>query len=287
MTEQSTEEDDKRRGGQRFSPETIGEFLEFSPDLACLCNGDTISLINSTGLRLLRIDDGEKVEGRKFSEFLKPEYSDDQGNFVHPLLDEHEPFPVKLIDADSSEVGVEITVRWARELGDDAIILRAHDISDLVHLSGDLMRSESRFRRLLDNAIDMICTCDKGTITFINKSGVDLLGAKNAAQIIGRGLKTIFHPDYYQIFTDSIDDLVRENTMFPVKLACLGGTYLDVQIMVSQSVEQAPSKYMVEVRDITEHRSAVMALHQSKMELEERVKEGGKNGIALAGAIEA
>jgi hypothetical protein len=53
----------------------------------------------------------------------------------------------------------------------------------------------------------------------------------------------------------------------------LDGLSIDVNIAVSQVDNHDRQSYMLEVRDISEHRRAVMALHDINLDLEQRVKD--------------
>jgi len=276
-------QDDRRGRGPRFSHDSIRDILEFYGDFACVCSSGVITQINSLGLRLLDAGDRSQVVGKEFSEFLAPEFAGATNDLLSLLLEEAESLPAKMVGTSGKEISVKVSVQWARELGPDTVIVKAHDISRQIHLSGDLYRGEERYRGLVDNALDMICSCKDGTVSFINASGVTLLKADRRDQILGLPVSDLFHPDYHQIFDEFIDDLAGEDSTFPAKLACRDGTFIDVHAAVTPIKDKGSKSYMLEVRDISEHRRAVMALHEINMNLEKRVKDRTQ---ALAREIE-
>lgn len=267
--------ENKRRNGPRFSEETVQEILEFFPGLAALCRGGTVLSISSQGARMLGYDDPKDLAGRPFDEFLPPEYAG--SDFIEQVLAEGEPCPAMLRRADASQLGAEFRVQWARELGAGTMVVRAEDITRRIEMSDNIKRSEARFRSLVDNALDMICACTDGKVTYINQSGLKLLAADNADAIIGKPVADLFHGDYKLIFEDpeALDLLLAEaagdNGLLPARLARADGSFVDVQISLAP-IDSPESGFMLEALDITEHRNAVMALHKMNQELEQRVQ---------------
>ena len=49
-----------------------------------------------------------------------------------------------------------------------------------------LRQSEARYRQLLELSLDAIWVHHDGIITFVNRAGVELLGAKKAEDVVGR-----------------------------------------------------------------------------------------------------
>jgi len=49
-----------------------------------------------------------------------------------------------------------------------------------------LRQSEERYRQLLELSLDAIWVHHDGIITFVNRAGVELLGAKKAEDVVGR-----------------------------------------------------------------------------------------------------
>jgi diguanylate cyclase (GGDEF)-like protein len=179
----------------------------------------------------------------------------------------------KVIGPDGHETAVKNSVYWAREFGENSVIVKANDISKQMDLTQELQRGQERFSRLVDNAIDMICSCKGGTVSFINKSGVKFLNAETRDQIIGPSVASFFHENYQEIFGEFIQGLMQDDDRFPAKLARFDGTHVDVHIAITQTDPSSYQNYMLEVRDISEHRRAVMALHYINLDLEKRVKE--------------
>ena len=263
--------EERRADGIRFKENSVRQVLDFYPDLACLCYDNRIEYLNSGGANLLGLENPDEAYHTSFSEFLVDDYSGMKEQLIGLLLDEDDNFPARIQKPNGEVISMNISAQWARELGNDAVILKAQDITQRLVLLKEIKQSESRFRNLIDNAIDLFCACDQGKISFINKTGLEMLGADELDQIIDRPIADLFHADYKSIFSDSLADLSRENMMLPAKLAKLDGASVDVHVQVNASNPGGEDSYMIEIRDISEHRRAVMTLHQTNLELEQRV----------------
>ena len=262
--------DIKRRNGARFTEQSVQNILEFSPGLACCYRDGRILAVNSAGAAMLGYDDRTSLEGRMFEDLLPHDYAG--MDLIEQVLEDKMPCLAMMRQADGTKLRVEIQIQLARELGPGTLIIRAEDISSRVFLGSDIQNSEMRFRDLVDNAIDLICSCSDGKITFINRSGLALVGTKNPDEIIGMPVSGLFHPDYLEVFTEPeiLLELMREKEPFPARFARQNGTCIDVHIAITPS--RIGSDFMLEARDITAHRNAVMALHQMNQDLELRVQ---------------
>jgi diguanylate cyclase (GGDEF)-like protein/PAS domain S-box-containing protein len=264
--------DDRRRVGPRFSESNVRHVLEFYPDLACLCRDGRIEWMNSSGAEMLGFADSKEAYGEFFAKYLLTEFADISENFLDLMLEEKAPFPARLQTPDGSVISVNLNAQWVRELGHGKVIVTAQNITQRVRLLEDIKNSEARFRRLVDNALDLVCSVESGEITFINKTGLEFLQAENWTEVIGRNLADIFDEDYKQIFSDALVELSAEEALFPAKLERLTGESIDVHVMVRRADDGKEDSYMIEARDISEHRHAVMTLHQTNQDLEERVE---------------
>ena len=263
---------ERRVRGPRFDVDNLLKILEMSSDIICICDSGIITNVNSVAVDLLGDGDSDGLVGKPFLEFLAPEYSTAIDNFFDVLAEETEPFPAKMTAMNGNEMGVKISLFKARELGGDYTIILARDVTHQVRISEAIRRSEARYRKLVNNALDLICTCENGKINFINEAGLTMLGAKDAENFIGEDVSVLFHPDYEEIFTENLDSLVEEEMLFPSRLVRVGKSYVDVEVGVT-TYDVSGSKLMLEARDITDHNKAVAALYQANKTLEQRVEE--------------
>lgn len=263
---------DRRKTGPRFDTDNLIEILNVSSDIICICRNNIIENVNSVAIKLLGKGVRESLIGKPFVNFLAKEYSAALENVIDILLEEDEPFPAKLVSVDGSEIGVTINVFKAREISPDITIILARDVTHQVRMSEAIHRSEARYRKLVNNSLDLICTFENGAINYINEAGVKMLGLNTVNDALGKPIYDLFHTDYAVIFSENLDSLVAENMLFPTRLVRADGTYLDVEVSVTV-FDMSDKHLMLEARDITDHNQAVEALYQANKTLEQRVEE--------------
>jgi PAS domain S-box-containing protein len=262
---------ENRRQGARFTIDNIREILEFFPGLACCCQKGVIQTINHPACKLLGYETPADLENILFDDLLSNEY---RGmGFIDQVHENGVPAVAMMSRADGTKVGVEIRVQWARELGLESVIIRAEDVSHRMALSSDIFSSEVRFRALVDNALNMICTCEDGRIKFINEAGLSLLLASCPDDVLGKPIADLFHPEYENFESQvALSALFEEEELFPTRLVRIDGTFTDVHIALTPDAGKS-GRVMLEVQDISEHRNDVMALHNFNQKLEDKVKE--------------
>lgn len=248
------------------------EILEFFPGLACCYRNNEITLMNSTGARMLGYDDPETLSGKAFDSLLSDECRGIE--LIEQTCKDGVSCGTHLQQPNGGQIAVEITVEWCRELGPNTMIIRAEDISQRMDLSSDVIKAANRFQGLVDNAVDMICGCEGGKVTYLNRAGMKLLNAQIDTPVIGLPIEALFHKDYGAIFEEPeiLASLFEEAELFPARMACFNGDFVDVQVSLKMA-ENDFKDFMLEIRDISEHRKAVMALHSMNQELEQRVKD--------------
>ncbi|MFP6735977.1 MAG: diguanylate cyclase [Rhodospirillales bacterium] len=273
--------DAERRGnGVRFSEIGISHILNFYPDLACLFQDGKIAHLNHSGAMLLGLRREAEAHGWRMSDLLVPEFSDVADEIVAQMLSGHEPFSARMRTGMRSgrksgpgqAVSVKMTAQWAREIGGGAFVLTAQDITHRLELLEEIKRSEEKFRHLVDNALDLVCAVENGRITFVNKTGLHMLHASSAAELIGRNVAELCSADYRQIFSDALAELSREEGLMPAKALRLDTIPFDAHVTVSRLAHLGPDFFVIQARDISEHRRAVMALHSANLDLEVRVR---------------
>jgi two-component system cell cycle sensor histidine kinase/response regulator CckA len=91
-----------------------------------------------------------------------------------------------------------ISVNRLDDPGIRGIIINYRDVTERHVAQEALRRSEVRFRRLIEQASDMIYNCDlKGHFTFINETAVRLM-KYSEEELIGRHFLTLIRPDFQE-----------------------------------------------------------------------------------------
>jgi PAS domain S-box-containing protein len=148
------------------------------------------------------------------------------------------------------------------------VLLR--DVTDRRHTEAALRDSELRYRELVENARDLICTCNlDGRILSINQAGLDLTGY-TSPELLGRPLLELVAPDSRELagslFTGAKPELPPDRTEIAV-LARDGHTVILELAGWVQRRNGVPTAIQAIGRDVTQRRRLEEELRQAqKME---------------------
>jgi PAS domain S-box-containing protein len=140
-----------------------------------------------------------------------------------------------------------------------------------------VQESNERYRRLVEMSPDGIFIHQDGLIVFLNPAALRLFGATTPAQVLGKSVYEIYHPDSHALIRERIRRLLQGQTapLVDEKIVRLDGPVVDVEV-TSTLLEQEGRAIQVIVRDITQRKQTERALRES----EERLT------LAFAGAQE-
>jgi len=148
------------------------------------------------------------------------------------------------------------------------VLLR--DVTDRRHAEAALRDSELRYRELVENARDLICTCDlAGRILSVNQAGLDLTGY-TSQELVGRQLLELVAPESRDlatgVFTGARPHLPPDRAEIGV-LARDGHTIILELMGWVQRRDGVPIAVQAIGRDVTERRRLEEELRQAqKME---------------------
>ena len=157
------------------------------------------------------------------------------------------------------------------------VLLR--DVTERRHAEAALRDSELQFRELVENARDLICTCDlEGRILSVNRAGLALTGYTSDA-LVGHPLLEFVAPesreDAAALFTGTQTDLRRDRT--EIALISSGGQRVVLELVSwVQRRKRIPIAIQAIGRDVTERRRLEDDLRQAQ-----RMEAVGK----LAGGV--
>ena len=77
---------------------------------------------------------------------------------------------------------------------------------------------DALLRKLVNSSLNFICVCDKDSvITYVNQSGVKIIKANSAEDILGKSLYEFLHDDYKDFILTGIHDLLESDEILPVR----------------------------------------------------------------------
>jgi len=152
--------------------------------------------------------------------------------------------------------------------GDAGLVsIHARNITRRLRSAEALKRSEEQYRNLVENAMDMICICEDGEITFVNAAGAKMVNEVEPSRLVGRKLYTLVHPDYYDIVIEGLHNFVQEGVVLPLKFVRTDGEIIDVEALVIPFGQKNTNSFMLEARDITERVRSAESLRDREQRL--------------------
>ena len=176
---------------------------------------------------------------------------------------------LELIDILSSQLS--ISLENAR-LYDDM----KQEISIRKKTERELALSEERYRKLVEVSPDTIIIHTNNIIDFINPSGVSLLGADSADEIIGLSIIGFIHPDYQDEFKRRGSQILIHGLVEPFteqKIIRLNGKVIEVEISGIPFNYKGKNSQQIIIRDITRRKRDERNLKKSHELLEIKVRE--------------
>ena len=121
----------------------------------------------------------------------------------------------------------------------------------------ELRESEENYRRLVEHSPVAVAVHSGGIVVFANPAAVTLLGATDAAQILGKPILDFVHPDYRAIVTERVHQVLSGAGAMPTieeTFVRLDGTPIDVEVSTIGFTFQGRAAVQIVASDITERR---------------------------------
>ena len=154
---------------------------------------------------------------------------------------------------------------------------------------GALKESEERYRRLVELSPDAIVVHQEDKFTYLNPAAVKLWGASSAADLIGKSILDVVHPDYRNHVRERIDYIQRFQKPAPLveqKCLRLDGAEIHVEVTGLPFTSDGKAAVLSVFRDVTEKKQAREALRKAEKRLRTVVASASlilfatdKNGI--------
>jgi len=133
-----------------------------------------------------------------------------------------------------------------------------------------LAKSEEHFRTLVEMSPEPIVVHCEGKIVFVNPAGLKMIGAKNAEELLGKGVLGLVHPSFREFVKSRMEQGIQQRVMLPVtqeKYIRLDGRVIDVEVAAIPITYQDKPAMQVILRDITERKAAEEVASQRAREL--------------------
>ena len=151
---------------------------------------------------------------------------------------------------------------------------------DLTKTQESLQRSEEKYRKLVEEAGDVVYTTNhQGNFTYINPMCTTLTGY-TANELVGKPFLDLIDPEWKQkvakFYKEQFDNKIQETTFsFPISTKSGEKKWVE-QIVVQQKVGDKVIGHQAIVRDVTERKKSEAEIQQ-KSEVEFLLKSGQKS----------
>ena len=137
------------------------------------------------------------------------------------------------------------------------------DASTSSATDSDVYDADERYLALLARSPHAVAIHADGKLVFVNDAAAALLGAAGAADVEGRSILDIVHPDYHDLVLGRVREEVergREAPLVEERFVRLDGEVIDVEVMAIPVRYAGRRGGQVFVRDITDRNRAERAL---------------------------
>jgi len=131
-----------------------------------------------------------------------------------------------------------------------------------------LRESEERYRHLVELTFETIVIHTEDKLLYINPSGVKLLNADGAHQLIGKSLLDLVHPDSVDAVQARLQQVKQETKGAPLAEGCFvqaDGTSVDVEMVTIPITYHGQAAMQTVVRDIRPRKQAEQARMTERM----------------------
>jgi PAS domain S-box-containing protein len=128
-----------------------------------------------------------------------------------------------------------------------------------VRTRSKLQESEERYRLLVDLSPDGILVQCGGYIVQANRGAARLLGASTPGELVGKALRDLVHPDYWQIVEGRVAEMLANGAPQPVteeRFVRLDGTEIDVEVAAVPVIQDGKPLVQAIFRDISARKKA-------------------------------
>jgi len=267
------------------SEERFRNLVEVSPDGIAVHQEGRIVFVNPAGARMLGAENREDLMGKPIQDIVHPDCWEEAGKRIQRMLKgETGLYPVEdcYVKLDGTPLPVEVVASPFTYKGKPAVQVVARDITDRKRAEQTLRESEERYRYVVENIEDFICTHDlKGNLLFVSSGPARLLGL-DPADIVGTNLRSYLAPEVRDQFDNMLAAVRKDGRASGLMLvqSSSGEKRLwEYRNTLHTGTDGEPTVIGI-ARDVTERRRAEQALRESQERYQELFNES-KDGVYI------
>jgi diguanylate cyclase (GGDEF)-like protein/PAS domain S-box-containing protein len=274
-----------RRGRATDGPSLSTEswarrFVEFAPDLVCLCRGERIAYVNAAAKRFLGLRSAKSAVGRKLVKFVHPDHREIAADLMRGALADGASVTLKFVPREGRELAAEVSAVSVGNGSHASVIIHARDVSVQLKSVEAILERENRLRGIMDTVADGIITVNaKGKVLSFNPAAEEIFGFP-APEIVGENVATLLAVRERGGEVGAIKRYLgarRKKATATVRGIDRGrrndGTEIALDVAINELGGARDRVITVVVRDISEQLSLEEELRRKRDELAGRVDE--------------
>jgi PAS domain S-box-containing protein len=194
-----------------------------------------------------------------------------QSIIMVPLISKNEVIGVFNIQSKKADAYDEIDLKLIERVSMQisGAIANAQLFAERRRALEQFMRSEERYRNLVEHSPDMILLYKKEELVYVNPAALRILGAARTEDLIGKSVFEIMHSDYRKVAKNCFEraEEGKEGPLLEGKFIRLDGMSVDVELMASTIFYQEEPMVQIVARDITERKRAAEQMAGLQMQL--------------------
>ncbi|MDQ3000237.1 MAG: PAS domain S-box protein [Fibrobacterota bacterium] len=249
--------------------EQFEAILELIPDAIIMHAKGKVTFVNSALLKLSGTRNASDVVGKPVASLFAPETREAVENRVQESYQGEPPTARRTLRFrrhDGKEIPLEVASMAVMLAGEEVRLVVARDVSPRMEAAENLRESEEKYRKLVEVLPDVIAIMVDGKITFINRAGIQFIGAEDEKEILGRPALEFFHPDSREVVIRRLQQLDLGEEIQPMEHKFLrkDGTSIEAESRAISFPYQGHRAKLAVIRDITARKKAELALRTSE-----------------------
>jgi PAS domain S-box-containing protein len=214
-----------------------------------------------------------EANGRSLSSIIPPDKEEEWEQILQRIKqgERVDNFETTRVRKDGQVIHVSVTTSAIQDVAGRIIGASSisRDITGRKQAEAALRESEENYRKLVELSPDGILIQSEGKYAFVNGAAMQMLGAKAPAELIGRPVLELVHPDYREAAQENLALLQagKDVPLHEEKLIRVDGSLIDVEAVAIPFQFRGRPAIQVVIRDITERQRAEKALRKSEASL--------------------